>query len=198
MAHQGAGADARVIDRPVWANEPMRIDPWQLPQRAHIATQQLRTTGITSSEITVDNVGAVLKRELDCGLPVSMALPSRSFQGVAARAMENADGSFTATLELRHHDADLSIPLCVGTDMEDIAADWHAWAKKFNLAMLLVDGDGQARIVKEAGAMNGHPPTARRRRTTTLKHRPNFLRRRAMGQVGEVVKLEATEIIARN
>ena len=62
----------------------------------------------------------------------------------------------------------------------------------------LEPGDvAQYRIRKQLGEIMVETPWERRKRITAIKHRPNFLRRRKAGVVGEVVKISAAEIIAR-
>ena len=126
-----------------------------------------------------------------------MALPSKAFRGVAARAYENDDGSNTVTLELLHSDVDLSVPLCVSDTVEDAAADWHSWAKRLGLPMLLVDQNGNTTVVKNHTALSSQEPKPRRRRVSMMPNRPNFMRRRKVGMVGPVVRISANEIIAR-
>ena len=138
-----------------------------------------------------------MKRDLTCGLPLSMALPNKAFKGVAARAFDNEDGSNTVTLELLHSDPALSVPLCVAATAEDAACDWHSWAKKTGLPMLLLDESGEIAVVKDADALIMREPKARRRRVSILKYRPRFLRRRKVGMVGPVERITAREIIAR-
>ena len=186
--------------KPVWADVSLRVDPYALPQKVRYdrgGPQLSKGTHGSQVEFTVTRNGAVMKRDLDCGLPLSMALPNAVFKGVAARAYENEDGSNTVTLELLHNDADLSIPLCVSDTVEDAAADWHSWAKKLCLPMLFVDQNGNAEVVRDHSGITSQEPKPRRRRFSMMPNRPNFMRRRKVGMVGPVVRLEAREIIAR-
>lgn len=177
--------------RPVWAGNDIRLDPYALPQRVSYRE------GGARADFTLDTTGAVMKRDLTCGLPLSMALPNKAFKGVAARAFDNKDGSKTVTLELLHADPALSVPLCVAETAEDAACDWHSWSKKTGLPMLLLDEAGKIAVVKDADALIICTPKARRRRFTSLKYRPKFLRRRKIGMVGPVERITAREIIAR-
>ena len=183
--------------RPDWASKQMHVDPYQLPQKVAYDRASINPRA-AAVDVTLDSKGAVMKRELECGLPLSLALPARAFEGVAARAFENEDGTTTVTLELRHADSELSVPLCVSEAVEDAACDWHSWARALKLPMLMIDEAGNANLVKDAGLTVSQAPSPRRRRVTSMKNRPNFLRRRKTGSVGEFRKLEANEIIARN
>ncbi len=166
----------------------LRLDPYQSPHRVEI--------GDTSYKI--DQRGVVVKKLLSCGLPVTVAVPARAFKGVAARAVEDAQGNVTVTLELLHHDRDLCVPLLHAFDMDDIAADWHSWSRLLNLPMLIIDASNTPQKVRdELGAIMVESPIERRKRITCVRHRPNFLRRRKPGVVGEVVRISAAEIIAR-
>ena len=186
--------------KPVWAGNDLRLDPYALPQKVAYDRGGPKLSGSLRGnevEFILNKEGAVMKRDLDCGLPLSMALPCKAFRGVAARAYENDDGSNTVTLELLHSDVDLSVPLCVSDTVEDAAADWHSWAKRLGLPMLLVDQNGNTTVVKNHTALSSQEPKPRRRRVSMMPNRPNFMRRRKVGMVGPVVRISANEIIAR-
>ena len=186
--------------KPIWAGLDLRLDPYALPQKIsydRAAPQLSEEARGKQIEFTLNTKGAVMKCDLSCGLPISMSLPNRAFMGVAARAYENEDGSNTVTLELLHHDADLSVPLCVSNAVEDAAADWHSWSKRLGLPMLLVDEQGNATKIKDHAGVAALTPKPRRRRRSLMPNRPNFMRRRKMGIVGPVERLHAREIIAR-
>ncbi|MEM9734543.1 MAG: DUF6101 family protein [Pseudomonadota bacterium] len=198
--------------KPEWAQNALRLDPYSLPQRVqrqpHSHILQTGTGRNPSSsqgvgetaglEFTLNRGGAVMKGALPCGLSLSLALPAKAFRGVAARAWENDDGTMTVTLELLHADPDLSVPLCVSDTVEETAADWHSWAKRFGLPMLLVDEAGEAHTVRDYAGVTSQSPKPRRMRTSSIKHCPQFLRRRRTGMIGPVVRLDAREIIARS
>ncbi|MEM1039695.1 MAG: DUF6101 family protein [Pseudomonadota bacterium] len=179
-------------NRPHWARGDLRIDPYALPQTVQMTDQD------TPVEYTVDRAGTVMKRTLTCGLPLSMSVPSDCFDGVAARTFEATDGSTTVTLELLHHDPALSVPLCASGSLEDVAADWHSWAQRMSLPMLLVDERGELIAIKGKPGLASRSVKPRRRRVAGPRHRPNFLRRRRTGIIGPVEVLRAEEIIARN
>ncbi|TIX09674.1 MAG: hypothetical protein E5V44_09990, partial [Mesorhizobium sp.] len=111
--------------KPVWAGRNMRLDPFRLPQMVSYATRD----DYGDVTFTIDQRGAVIRRMLEMsGVPAIIALPAKAFRGVAARAMEDPDGNVTVTLELLHNDPMLSVPLLVADDLDDVAADWRAWA----------------------------------------------------------------------
>src|SRR5690606_10620600 len=133
------------------------------------------------------------------GLPVSVALPARAFQGVAARAMEDGDGAVTVTLELLHRDPQLSVPLLVASDLDDVAADWRAWSEAYRLPMLLIEADGVARTLEESlGLVRKGPPVERRKGRVSTQRRPRFLARRKAGDLGVRLVVGGHEIIARD
>ncbi len=176
---------------PVWASEQMRLDPYKLPHRLALHRQH--------ASYSIDRQGVVVKKMLGCGLPLSIALPVKCFIGVAARAIETTDGSMTATLELMHHDPELSVPLLVACDLDDIAADWHSWSRLMQLPMLVVGAEGSASPVQKLlGKIMIDPAFNRRKRFGSLKHRPWFLRRRKPGVIGPVVRISGEELIARD
>ncbi|RWF27791.1 DUF6101 family protein, partial [Mesorhizobium sp.] len=148
--------------KPVWAGRNMRLDPFRLPQMVSYATRD----DYGDVTFTIDQRGAVIRRMLEMsGLPAIIALPAKAFRGVAARAMEDPDGNVTVTLELLHNDPMLSVPLLVADDLEDVAADWRAWADAYRLPMLLIEADGIARTLEESlgAAIKALPPQERRK-----------------------------------
>jgi hypothetical protein len=183
--HRAPGA------RPAWTQERMRLDPYAMPHRVSFE----RADGFS---YTIDRQGAVMKRLLGCGLPLSMALPAASFKGIAARAYVEEDGTMTVSLELHHHDPALCVPVLVADNLDDIAADWHCWSRMLKLPMLVVEADEIARPVREQlGAIMVEDPVERRKRITAVKRRPWFLRQRKTGIVGPVTRISGAEIIAR-
>ena len=122
----------------------VRLDPWGGRQTTSFASRGRLASTV---EVTMDEGGAVLKRRLTCGAPLSMALPHRVFAGIAARAVVDGDDCETVVLELMHADADLSVPLATWASFEEAAADWHSWARRTGLPMLLVAADGSAGVL---------------------------------------------------
>jgi hypothetical protein len=181
--------------KPVWAGCNMRLDPFRLPQVVSFAARD------DSGDVTftIDRRGAVLRRILAMsGLPVTVALPACTFQGVAARAIEDEFSNVTVTLELLHNDPMLSVPLLVADDFEDISADWRAWAEAYGLPMLLIEADGIARTLEESlgVAIKSLPPKDRRQGKATNARRPRFLMRRKTGDLGFRLVIQGYEIVA--
>lgn len=176
---------------PQWAEAVMRIDPYQLPLRFD--------TGLANGpSYAIDRRGAVIKTRLNCGLAVSMALPTRAFRGIAARAAVTPNGAYRVTLELHHCDPQLCIPLLVSEDLDDIAADWHSWSRLMKLPMLIIDAGQNATSVRAMlGEIMVDKPQVRRKRRDIAKRRPRFLRKRKTGKVSKVVRISGEELIAR-
>ena len=121
--------------KPVWAGCELRLDPFRLPQAVTYATRD----DLGDVTFTIDHRGATVRRVLEKSrLPVTLVMPAKAFQGVAARAIEDGDGNVTVTLELLHADPALSVPLLVAHDLDDVAADWRAWSDAYRLPMLLI------------------------------------------------------------
>lgn len=179
------------LTKPDWASHPMRLDPYHLP---HAVTFERGD----KFSYKIDRNGAVMKRVLDGGLPISMALPQKAFRGVAARTIIGDNGETIFTLELHHHDPDLCLPVLVADNLDDIAADWHSWSRLMKLPMLIVDERNMAQHVSNRlGALMVENVGERRKRITMVKRRGWFMRRRKIGDVGIIEKLSAAEIIAR-
>jgi hypothetical protein len=182
--------------KPVWAGRNMRLDPLRLPQVVSYATRD----DFGDDTFTIDQRGAVVRRRLEMsGLPAIIALPANAFRGVAARAIEDEDGNVTVTLELLHNDPMLSVPLLVAHDLDDVAADWRAWADAYRLPMLLIEADGIARTLEESlGAVRKAPVRERRQGKAANARRPRFLARRKVGSLGVRLVVDGQEIIARS
>lgn len=187
---------SNTVLKPVWAGNELRLDPARFPQKVTYALRGERG----DINFTVDARGAVLRRILPTsGLPLSIALPARAFRGVAARAMDHGDGKVTVTLELHHDDPNLCVPLLVAHDLDDIAADWRAWASAYGIPMLMVEADGVARPLEDrVGPVRVRRMKARRNQTFFAERRPRFLMRRKKGRLGVAMKIEGREIIARS
>jgi len=181
--------------KPVWAGCAMRLDPFSLPQAVSYATRD----AYGDVSFTIDVRGATIARRLEMSrLPVTVALPACAFRGVAARAIEDETGAVTVTLELMHSDPMLSVPLLVASNLDDVAADWRAWADAYRLPMLLVEADGVARTLEETiGHVKAAPAVARRKGRISMQRRPRFLARRKMGHLGLRLVVGGEEIIAR-
>jgi hypothetical protein len=171
--------------------EFFRLDPYKMAERLRYAKGDM--------QFTIDRTGVSVKMKLPkSGLPLAFGIARSAFKGIAARAVENADGSQTVSLELHHTDPDLCVKVLVADNLDDIAADWHSWSRLMKLPMLIVDADGMSKPVRdELGMVMLETPTARRKRITGYKPRPWFLKRRKMGVVGNITRLTANEIIAR-
>jgi len=182
--------------KPVWAGFELRVDPDNFPQRVSYSMRDEPE----EVSVTLDTRGAVVKKRLSkSGLPLSIALPSRAFKGVAARAIDHGDGTVTVTLELHHSDIALCVPLLVAHNLDDIAADWRAWSDLYGLPMMMVEADGVARPLDDGSMQqNASSPSRRRRHSQIADRRPRFLVRRSTGKLGCRMKIEGREIIARS
>lgn len=182
--------------KPVWAGCNMRLDPYHLPQAVSYAARD----DFGDVSFTIDHRGAVIRRTLEMSsLPVTIAMPARAFRGVAARALEDTTGMVTVTLELLHDDPRLCVPLLVADDLDDVAADWRAWAEAYRLPMMLFEADGVARTLDDSvGTVRTDPPQPRRKRRPSDAKRPRFLARRKTGNLGLRLVIGGEEIIARD
>lgn len=182
--------------KPVWAGNELRLDPANFPQQVTYAPRE----GTGDISVTIDRRGAVLRKTLPSSrLPLSIALPARAFCGVAARAMDHGNGEVTVTLELHHADSELCVPLLVAHDLDDIAADWRAWAATYGIPMLMVEADGVARPLEERlGPFGIRRSRARRNHAFFAARRPRFLMRRTRGRLGMRMRIAGREITARD
>jgi hypothetical protein len=180
-----------------WAGRAMRLDPFDLPDALSYTTRD------DQGEVhySIDKRGAVIRRVLEMSeLPVTIAIPARLFRGVAASASEDGEGKVTVTLELHHNDPQLSVPLLVADHLDDIAADWRAWAEAYRLPMLLIEADGVARSLEESlgAALRIQQSKERRQGKATKQRRTRFQMHRKGGNLGLRLIVDGREIISRD
>lgn len=172
-----------------------RLDPFALP----VSYFQPGTTGRSSGRaaVTLHRDHAVVTRPGRDGI---VTIPVNSFRGIAVR-MEASPYSDTlaVVLELNHIDPALSITLVVANDPADVVADWQAWSRSLGLPMLLFEADGSVvEPVPLMGQVLLYRTRPRRRRASSMNHRPRFLVRRKTGRAGELGRIDGIEIIARS
>jgi uncharacterized protein DUF6101 len=162
---------------PAGSSRVLRLDPLSLP--VSFDAQDVRAdNGVRRVELHRERI--VLRRAV-LGMRMAITLRISDFRGIARRGTADAQ-----TLVLLHRDPSLTVPLCVSSDADEIAAAWQEWSDLFALPQL------------EEEACE---PTARRRRRNAIgARRPKFLvRRRGGGPIDSVnVHRGEREIIARN
>ena len=150
-----------------------------------------------AASVSISETGIVMRRVLPCGLPMSIALPLRAFDGVAARISETRGGDIAVSLELLHKDAEMCVPLLVSNGLEEAAADWHAWCKTTGLPMVMIDLDGVAKPVENLlGQLNVSEPKERRRSMTLRRRRPRIFMKRKVGEGEMRMRIHGREIIS--
>jgi hypothetical protein len=163
---------------PAGSGRVLRLDPLSLPV-SFSAHDTRADGGVRQIELHRERV--VLRRAV-LGMRMAVSVRVSDFLGVALRGIE--DG---AMLVLRHRDPSLTIPLCVSSDPDEIAAAWLMWSELFALPQLRDDEPRE-------------PAPRRRRRNAVRWRRPRFLMRRRVGDLinpAQVYRGER-EIIARN
>lgn len=175
-----------------------RLDPETLPLRySAILGGDTRRVEAT---IFLDRENAVIRRPSPAGLPMTLRVPIRIFDGVAVRMTPvGCDGDIEVVVELRHSDPALCLPLAISDDPADVAADWQAWGQALGLQLLLVRQDGTiAATDADSGTVVAQSPKPRRRHSFFANRRPRFLTRRKPGYPGPFKRLAGREIIARD
>ncbi|MEO8667946.1 MAG: DUF6101 family protein [Bauldia sp.] len=178
------------------SSRAFRLDPFALPIRY---TAALGDGRFGRSSIHLDRYQATLSPSATGGVQRMLTLPVSAYAGVAVRIVASEDGTIRALVELMHDDPDLSLPLVVADEPEDVAADWQAWGRALNLPLLLIASNGE--IVRAADRLGGLTVAAakpRRRHSYFAARRPRFLARRKAGRKGPAEVVAGREIIARN
>lgn len=179
----------------------MRLDPRSLPVRFTLPGSGLGAASAPAceTEVQLDETTAVVTRR-QCGTARRLAVPICQYRGVAARVQPSADtGGVSVTLELLHEDSTLSLVLMEAHDMDDVVADWQAWARRLRLGLLMIEPDGSVRdIAGPPHRAQVGTPGPRRRCSVLRGRRPRFLIRRKTGMAGlPVCHAGEREIIAR-
>ena len=163
---------------PAGSSRALRLDPLSLPVR--FDAHDIRADGGVR-QIELHRERVVLHRAVH-GMQMAVNVRVSDFLGVALRGIDDAQ-----MLVLAHRDPSLTIPLCVSSDREEIAAAWQMWSDIFALPQLPED--------------KPHQPAARRRRHNAIRaRRPKFLVRRRAGDLLNPANIHQgeREIIARN
>ena len=112
---------------PAGSGRALRLDPLSLP--VSFDAQDVRADGgVRRVELHRERV--VLRRAIQ-GMRMAINLRVSDFRGVALRGLDDAQ-----MLVLLHRDPSLSIPLCVSSDRDEIAAAWPTWSDIFALPQL--------------------------------------------------------------
>ena len=162
---------------PAGSGRALRLDPLSLPVR--FDAHDIRADGGVR-QIELHRERVVLHRALH-GIRMAVNVRVSDFLGVALRGIDDAQ-----MLVLAHRDPSLTIPLCVSSDPEEIAAAWKMWSDILALPQLPEDKPRE--------------PAARRRRHNAIRtRRPKFLVRRRAGDLLNPANLHLgeREIIAR-
>jgi hypothetical protein len=175
---------------------PFRVDPAALPARF---TYRTGLSGVAEgAAVVIDPTMISVARKLPSGIPLVLRFPPDAFEGVCVEVA--ADGETletTVTLMLRHRDPQLSVPLAVYSDLEDVVADWLGWARALRLPRLMAEPDGRVTAIDQRlGALDVRPTAPRRRRSVLSKRRPRFLARRKPGTVGAQPMVMGAEMTA--
>ena len=163
---------------PAGSSRALRLDPLSLPV-SFDAHDVRADNGVRRVELHRERV--VLRRAIH-GMRMAINLRVSDFRGIALRGVDDAE-----MLVLLHRDPSLTIPLCVSSDREEIAAAWQEWSDIFALPQL----------AEEAAC---EPALRRRRRNAIRARRPKFLVRRRGGAPLDAthVHRDEREIIARD
>jgi len=141
---------------PAGSSRALRLDPLSLP--LSFAAHDTRADGGVR-QIELHRERVVLRRAVR-GMRMAVNIRVSDFLGVGLRGIDDA-----RMLVLIHRDPSLTIPLCIGSDPDEIASAWQMWSDVLALPLLSEDGPRE--------------PAQRRRRHSAIRvRRPKFLVRR--------------------
>ncbi len=184
-------------ETPVRDGRSARLDPFSLPARFQICD---RNRQAATQSVYIDKQQVIVKRRIADDIPLTVIIPTRQFDGIAAEIGEpGAEQEMAARLVLRHRDPQLCLPLLVDEGMEDIVADWRAWSCYLGLPMVIVNTDGTVRPVNRLlGRLQICDAMPRRMPASVTSRRPRFLVRRKVGRSSMIAATAGREIIARS
>ena len=146
---------------PAGSSRALRLDPLSLP--LSFAAHDTRADGGVR-QIELHRERVVLRRAVR-GMRMAVNIRVSDFLGVGLRGIDDA-----RMLVLVHRDPSLTIPLCIGSDPDEIASAWQMWSDVLALPLLSEDGPRE--------------PAQRRRRHSAIRvRRPKFLVRRRPGDL---------------
>lgn len=178
------------------SNNSFRLNP---AKRSHEFRMEFENSVLVGqTNVRLDNA-IVFEGKLKCGIATRVASTSAQLRGVAARlSISNLD-EVVAEIVLLHRDPSLHMPVARSNDMEELAADWQMWARRFNLPLVLIEPDGVEQLVSQKiGALDVMASKARRPHSHFMARRPRFLKRRKTGAINTENLLSGREIIARD
>src|ERR1700678_3333733 len=115
---------------PRGGSRALRLDPLSLPV-SFDAHDVRADNGVRRVELHRERV--VLRRAV-LGMRMAINLRVSDLRGIALRGIDDAQ-----MLVLAHRDPSLSIPLCVSSDRDEIAAAWQTWSDIFSLPQLAAE-----------------------------------------------------------
>ena len=175
-----------------------RLDPLALPSTFTVGLAESEG-GLAGADIHLDRNTVIVTRRHN-GRRNQIFLKLRDFRGVAARVRPAAvAGAIEVTLELMHAEPSLSLVLMEASDLDDVVADWQAWARRLALPLLMIEPDGTlSEVAGSPNRISVGRPGPRRRSSVLRGRRPRFLVRRKAGIAGMMpVHVGEREIIAR-
>ncbi|MBA4782611.1 MAG: hypothetical protein H2045_05270 [Rhizobiales bacterium] len=189
-----AGADIRT-DRVVSPRENFRLNP---AEHRHSVRMELSGSVLVGETGFKLDDGIVVEGRLKCGIATRISSKPSAYRGVAAKLTLSPDDQVIAELVLLHRDPSLHVPVARSNDMDELAADWQMWARRFNLPLILIEPDGREQMISNrVGALDIAPSKQRRPNALFTKRRPRFLKRRKTGAINSEHRVTGREIIAR-
>jgi hypothetical protein len=120
------------------------------------------------------------------GVAMRLALPIGCFRGVSLALLENARGFFYR-VALDHADPELAVTLAESASESDIAPEWKAWARFFNLPrMTLAPGQSPVVLDRRLGELVLGAVQPRKRGWPLKNRRSAISARRIAGPKGRV------------
>ena len=180
---------------PVQAEPAFRLNPFHLPACNDALTAG--RPGMSSPAVYLDQSVAVVRRSVG-GKNLDIKVPIRRYQGIAISCTLDDPAAPHTELVLIHRDPALQVVLSSGADLNEMSADWQAWARQLGLPLLVRDDDGVLQPARTyLGTLSVGTPRDRRPHAQFADRRPRFLVRRKTGSKAEQPVLKAREIIAR-
>ncbi len=150
------------------------------------------------AELRPTERAVIIHRLGRAGCPMHISVPLDHYRGVSADIRYGQDG-LHCDVVLAHGNSDYDVVLFSADDDENILAEWHAWAARLSLPLLIRSEHGDVLTRQRFGPLQVDGVSPRRARRLFLMRRPRFLRRRLTGSKPSVLRVHhEREIIARD
>lgn len=185
-----------------WAVSPINFDPFHLPVRYSVPLDSVPGRHFGAVDDVFLRGRSVLVRRKVFGKTVFAKRISLSeFDGVSISIAAHGDdeSDHMVSVNLRHKDEKLCVPLYMAFDLEEAGARWQALGRSLQLPLMVPTPDGSFSYpFKEKGLQGVYEPISRPASVFLASRRPRMMKFRSVGEQEGLRIVAGAEIIARD